>query len=438
MIVSANFMADIIVLGATGCTGQLIAQYLASHPQRHSFTLGLAARSKSRLADLKKKLSLGNDVKEFYVDVANSEEVDSVVQRAKVVINAVGPFWRWGTPVVRACARHGIHYVDLSGEPYWIHDIILEYDYLASKTHAVIIPACGFDSVPSDLSVYLSNKTLKALAGPEANIDSSITAFKLKGTISSGSFQTFVSAFEDVPLQKLREALRDWALSTAIKGPEYEHRQLFYTLPFSNPPVYGGKYFMASTNRAIVQRTWGINELQALETTSSEARTRTYGPKFKYDEFMVQKGKISSVLLSLSLAFTAVCVLIPPFRWLFKMLIPGPGEGPSEQQLQSGFLKVTNVTSSVPVPNKPRTHVRSVIRGRGDPGYGLAAVMISEAALALLLSRAELPDVAREGGVLTPASALGDVLVKRLQNSGRFEFESEVILSEEDESRKTR
>lgn len=130
--------------------------------------------------------------------------------------------------------------------------------------------------------------------------------------------------------------------------------------------------------------------------------------------------------------------MIPPIRWLFKKLIPAPGEGPSEQQLKDGFLEVTNVTSSVPVAGKPATHVRTVLRAQGDPGYALAAVMISEGALALLLSRDELPEAALEGGVLTPSTALGDVLVQRLRQSGRFEIESEVIPAGRDESRKTR
>lgn len=257
-------MADILVLGATGFTGQLITKYLAEHPQRSSFTLGIAARSQAKLADLKKRLNLDESVKEFVVDVTKFEDVENTVQQVKVVINAVGPFWRWGTSVVRACARRGVHYVDLSGEPHWIRDIILEYDYLASKTHAIIVPACAFDSVPSDLSVYLSNKTLKAAAGTDATIDQSISAYNMKFSMSGGSFQTFISILEEVPLVKLRWAMQNWALSTAIKGPKYKHSRLFYTLPFSNPPVYGGRYFMAGANRAIVQRSWGINELRAL------------------------------------------------------------------------------------------------------------------------------------------------------------------------------
>ncbi|GJE97550.1 saccharopine dehydrogenase-domain-containing protein [Phanerochaete sordida] len=429
-------MADILVLGATGYTGQLVTKYLSEHPQRSSFTLGVGARSKGKLSELKKKLRFDDSVKEFVVDVTKYDEVYSVVQHAKVVINAVGPFWRWGTTVVKACAHHGVHYVDLSGEPHWIRDIILEYDYLASKTHAIIIPACGFDSVPSDISVYLSNQTLKKVAGPEATIDESVSGFRLKAAISGGSFQTLISMLEEVPLAKLRRAMQNWSLSTAIQGARYKFNKILYTLPLSDPPVYGGRYFMAGANRAIVQRTWGINELRAMETTSADARIHAYGPKFKYDEFKVCESKLSSVILSLGLAFTAVVLLIPPFRWLFKRIIPAPGEGPSEHQLQTGFLEVTNVTSSVAAPGKPPTHVRTVFRGAGDPGYALAAVMIAEGALALLLAHGALPEHVREGGVLTPASALGDVLVQRLRESGRFEIESGVV--DAVESRKTR
>lgn len=187
---------------------------------------------------------------------------------------------------------------------------------------------------------------------------------------------------------------------------------------------------------------------------------------------MVQGSKFSSYLLSLGLAFAAACLMIPPVRRpssgpphtltslcrsagssrsssqdpvkaranstcpVFFLCAPDADAPP--RQLNDGFLEVTNVTSSVAGANRPRTHVRSVLRAHGDPGYLLASVMISEAALAILLSHAELPDAAKEGGVLTPASALGDVLVQRLQDSGRFEFESEVILGQDEESRKSR
>ncbi|KAI0343620.1 NAD-P-binding protein [Trametopsis cervina] len=427
-------MVDILVIGATGYTGQLVVRYLNEHPERSKFTLGIAARSKGKLTELKAKLSLSDKVRLFYVDVTKWDEMEEVVRSASVVINAVGPYWRWGAPVVRACARHGKHYVDLSGEQHWIREMILKYDYAASKTHAIIIPSCGFDSVPSDLAVFLGNKTLKTLVGPDSEIDSSISAFDVKGSVSGGTFSTIINTFEEVPPYKLQLGMQDWALSTHLRGEPGFSTKLIYKLPFL--PIVGGIWVMAGANTAIVQRSWGLNQRVANNSNSREAKIRSYGPKFKYDEFKVASSTIKSFFLSLSMVFGLAVLIIPPLRWLAKKLGPAPGTGPSEEELKNYSMEVTNITSSVATPSKPATHVRTVVKGNRDPGYVLASVMVAESALALLLSKSELPELAQQGGILTPASALGDVLVKRLEASQLMSFESEVILGSQTENRK--
>ncbi|KAI0821295.1 Saccharopine dehydrogenase-domain-containing protein [Irpex lacteus] len=432
-------MVDILVIGATGYTGHLIVKYLSTHPDKSLFTLGIAARSKPKLDALRKKLSLPDSVQQYYVDVTDQGQVDELVQVAGVVVNAVGPYWTFGTPVLAACARLGKHYVDLTGEQHWVREMILQFDYIASKTHAILIPACGFDSVPSDLAVHLSNRTLKALASPTTSIASSLSAFSVSGALSGGTFSTFVTALEEVPRWKIRVSHREWALSTHLRGERRRERRLWWVLPFSRPQVWGGVWFMGAANRAIVQRTWGLNERAAKENPSQETQLRTYGPEFTYDEFMVTRNKFSAIVLSLSVALGFAAMLIPPIRWLVKKLMPAPGEGPSEEQLKTHRMEVTNVTSSVATPTSPATHVRTVIRAEVDPGYVLAAAFISESALSLHLHHSSLPSWVRQGGVLTPASAIGDVLVKRLEKSGLVQFESEVVVGgEADEDRKRR
>ncbi|OJA20837.1 hypothetical protein AZE42_02498 [Rhizopogon vesiculosus] len=170
-------MVDILILGATGYTGRLIAQYLAAHPQRSSFTFGLAARSQSRLENVVRGLNLPEgDIPTFIVDITKPSDVDAVVQHAKVVINTVGPYWRWGTSVVRACVQQGKHYVDLTGEVHWVKDIIFELDYAAVKSGSIVVPCCGLDSVPSDVLAFVANKTLKSFGGPSTTIDLSTSA----------------------------------------------------------------------------------------------------------------------------------------------------------------------------------------------------------------------------------------------------------------------
>ncbi|CAL1711639.1 unnamed protein product [Somion occarium] len=428
-------MTDLLVLGATGFTGRLITEHLYSHPERSSFTLGLAGRSRTKLTQLKQSLGLDDSVKLFEVDVTNNDQLEQVVKSAKVVINTIGPFSKWGTPVIRICALNGIHYVDLSGEIDWIRDIIEIYDYLATKTHTIIIPSSGMDAIPSDLAVHLSNKTLKALVSPDTSIDTSMSAYRMHGGISGGSISTMITNIEEVPRWKRRVAMSDFVLSNVTGVPQPKPR-LSYTLPFSNPPVYGGIVPMGPANRSIIQRTWGLHQYEASQKPGQ--KVLTYGPQFKYDEFMITKSKTTGALMSIGLVFGMLSLMITPIRWLVKKFAPQPGEGPSPELQKNGFLELINVTSSVPTATQPQRHVRTTIKGQGDPGYSLTAVMISESALSILLHHDELPSLAQEGGILTPMSALGDVLVRRLEKSGRFQFESEIIIGKDVEGRKRR
>ncbi|CAL1711640.1 unnamed protein product [Somion occarium] len=405
-------MTDLLVLGATGFTGRLITEHLYSHPERSSFTLGLAGRSRTKLTQLKQSLGLDDSVKLFEVDVTNNDQLEQVVKSAKVVINTIGPFSKWGTPVIRICALNGIHYVDLSGEIDWIRDIIEIYDYLATKTHTIIIPSSGMDAIPSDLAVHLSNKTLKALVSPDTSIDTSMSAYRMHGGISGGSISTMITNIEEVPRWKRRVAMSDFVL------------------------MYGGIVPMGPANRSIIQRTWGLHQYEASQKPGQ--KVLTYGPQFKYDEFMITKSKTTGALMSIGLVFGMLSLMITPIRWLVKKFAPQPGEGPSPELQKNGFLELINVTSSVPTATQPQRHVRTTIKGQGDPGYSLTAVMISESALSILLHHDELPSLAQEGGILTPMSALGDVLVRRLEKSGRFQFESEIIIGKDVEGRKRR
>ncbi|KAH8103424.1 Saccharopine dehydrogenase-domain-containing protein [Cristinia sonorae] len=432
-------MIDILVLGATGFTGRLITEVLQTHRERPSFSFGIAGRSQSKLAKLKKDLKLDDSVQIFDVDVTSEEQVEGVVSQAAVVINAVGPYWIYGTTVVKACVKLERHYVDLTGESYWVKEIINKFDYVATTKGCTIIPSCGLDSLPSDLAVYLSNRTLKGEAGLDANIDTSTTAVKMDSTISPGTLGTLISFFEQVPRHVKQNANKPFYLSN-VPGGENPPIRLTYSLPHTKPAIYGGFFPLAGGNRAIVQRSWGLREYDLRKSSVNppeDKRKSAYGPDFKYDEFLVTATWTSGLLLSLGFAFTVAFMFLPPVRWIAKKFLSYLPEGPSEHHKKNGRLVVTNVTSSTAAPGTPPVHVRTIIKGQGEAGYYLTSYMITECALALLLSRPELPELGREGGVLTPTTALGDVLVRRLEESGKFTFHSEVF-TDEDEDRKTR
>ncbi|KAG5731966.1 NAD-dependent deacetylase sirtuin-5, partial [Termitomyces sp. T112] len=371
--------SDIVVFGATGFTGRLITRYLVSHPQftQGSFSFAIAARSQSKLHALVQELKLPSSINIVQVDVTDFKSVEAAVQRARVVINTIGPYWRWGTPVVKACARNGVHYVDLTGESVWIKDIVNEFDYLATKTGAIIVPSCGYDSVPSDVSAYLSNKTLKAHG--DYDVATSISGQIVRGGISGGTLNTIFTILEDVPQDKLRESARDYSLSP-VRGEVFPAFRLLYEQVIPGETSVPGSFFlMAPGNTKLVQRTFGLLELQTITATQSGssaeatkiARRERYGSSFAYEEFLIMSSRFSAIAFS-TMFMTGFLLLarLSPLRWLLKKFVPAPGSGPSEESMEKGFFEIINHTTST---STPPVHVKTVFKGDRDPGYALTA-----------------------------------------------------------------
>ncbi|KAI0061950.1 NAD-P-binding protein [Artomyces pyxidatus] len=428
-------MADILIIGANGYCGRLIARYLLTHPERQNFTVALAVRSKSKLSAF--KLPIDDSVKIFELDVHDFVPLEAAVKQVKVVINAAGPYWRYGSPVVIACARNGVHYVDITGETAWIYRIIRHFDYLASQNHAIIIPSCGVDSLPSDAVVHLANKTLKA-ARRDAQIDTSVTAAQLSGGIGGGTISTSVVRIEEISPNFLELAEKDWSLSPVV-GKSVPNQRMVYKLPSPGPssPMYGAIWPMAAINRAIVQRTWGLREYARhyAAVPPLDANEASYGPAFTYEEFYPTRSAIVAFAMSVAMMFGSWCLTVAPIRWLFKRLVTQPGNGPAESTLDNGFMHFVNITTST---ETPPTYVKTTMAGTGDPGFILTAIMVSESALAILLQKDQLPALAARGGVLTPMTALGDVVLTRLQSTGRFDYSSMVVDKNQAEGKKTR
>ncbi|KZT69673.1 hypothetical protein DAEQUDRAFT_726308 [Daedalea quercina L-15889] len=444
-------VTDIIVLGATGFTGRLITSYLAHHPQRAAFTFSVAGRSETKLKALKKQCALDDAVRLVRLDVTKEDEVEEAVKGARVVLNAVGPFIYWGEAIIKACLKHHRQYVDLSGETPWIRDMVFKYDYVAHKAGVLFVHSCGFDSVPADIIVFLSNKTLKAATGSHASLGDSLTVYRANGGFSGGTLASALAIAEEVPLHKLQESNADYAFAPAT-GKSGPKDKLWYHVPFSEAPKrYAMNFFMATGNRAIVQRSWALNVAAAaraykdpVSAEGDDVARSLYGQEFTYDECLEQwhapgvLGWLSVTAASLVFATSmALLLFAPPVRWLFKRLARPSGQGPSEEHMKIGFFEITNYANSVVAPGVPGPHVKTVMHGRGDPGYELSAKMVAECALSAALEGDKLPRMAKEGGMLTPATAFGDVLVKRLEASGAFTFESDVFTPEQ-ESRKRR
>ncbi|CDO75969.1 hypothetical protein BN946_scf184888.g19 [Trametes cinnabarina] len=316
-------MPDILVVGATGFTGRLITRYLLDHPQRTSYTLGIGVRSKSKGKALKKALSLDDSVNIVLLDITRYDEVEAAVKNTNLVINAVGPFWNSGEAIVQACVHHGKKYVDITGEALFIRELIDRYDELATKTSAIIVPACGFDCVPADLAVYLSNQTLKRALGPYTDLGLSQTFYSVNFEFSGGSRATLMSMYEDAPRDKFRESYQDYALSP-VRGFRSPCLHLPRPVPLHSPPIFAAPYVMAGIDRAVVQRTFGLNQLKFStarmlqgEKSGREQeqllRPLTYGSQFRYGEFLFtgSGGYYRALLHSVFMILTLILLRLP-------------------------------------------------------------------------------------------------------------------------------
>jgi len=429
--------STILVIGATGYTGRLVAEYLGNYPNP-AFKLQLGGRSPSKVDALISELNLEGVVPVIF-DTLKADQVDRAIQGASVIINCAGPFYRYGSLVLAACARHGRHYADITGEPWWVMEMIEKYDYLASKTGATIVPFGAFDSVPSDVVSFLGVQKLKEVAGSDVKVGKSITAHSVKGGISGGTLATLLSAFTDVPSATLSRASAHYSLSP-IKGVSKYSPKLWYSFPREIDVSRSGCYYaMEKVNVAAVQRTWGLYE----SGTHSDESTKDlkYGQSFDYVEFMaLPTGRLFSTLVSvILLGGVLLLAIFPPVRWLAQHLFPQAGTGPSEEVRKNGRYEATNITLSIPSPSSPSPrYVRTTLSGKGDPGYSLAALMVSEVGLALLpSSRSKLTPIGQKGGILTPMSACGFTLVERLNATDRVSIESEEVVPGQ-ESRKAR
>ncbi|RXW25652.1 hypothetical protein EST38_g224 [Candolleomyces aberdarensis] len=446
---------DILVLGATGFMGRIITKYLCEHSQKQAFTLALGARSPDKLDQMVKELGVKDKVDELVkVDVGSPESVERAVKGARVVINVVGPYWTWGTPIVAACAKHGVHYVDLTGETPWIRRIVLEYHHAAIQSGAIIVPSCGYDSIPSDMAPWLANKTLKAYVAanrpgtPFVGLGTSLSAQKHKGGISGGTLASLITSLEDYPKDVRREGSKPYCISPFVGRKQPGPRFIYELVIPRAKSIVGGFWVMRNTNVWLVQRTFGLLETKALEVQASgtateeekaEANRARYGPEFVYDEFMQTKSKLSGFLISACLVATfALLTFVRPIRILVKKFGLQSGDGPSEEAMKKGYFQTTNITKSSEGSQPPIT-VQTVVSGKGDPGYLLTGVMISESALSLLLplsyngprqSSSEIrrtTPLAKEGGILTPMTAFGEDLVTRLCDTKLFTCSSFVV-----------
>ena len=394
---------DVVLLGATGFVGRLTAQHLAQAAGRE-VRIALAGRSGSRLTQVRAELGdAGRDWPLITVDVTDGPALAELARRTRVLLTTVGPYLRHGLPVVQACADAGTHYADLTGETLFVRRSIDASHHRAVETGARIVHACGFDSVPSDLSVGLLAEHA-ARDGQGTLAETVLHVRDMRGGVSGGTVDSLrvqtEEAGSDQQLRKLAAsalALTDREAARPGRSRPAPRRRLPVGLD-ARTGRWSAPFVMGGFNRQIVLRT-------------DQLGGWAYGPEFHYREVIdTGQGPVgvaaAAALLAGSTALFGAMSFSPTRRVLDRFL-PDPGKGPSEKTRRNGRFRL-EVTAATTTGARYRAEFAADL----DPGYNGTAVMLGQSGLSLAFDA----DLAERAGVLTPMSAMGEALARRLRD----------------------
>jgi short subunit dehydrogenase-like uncharacterized protein len=385
---------DIIVYGATGFTGQLVAEYLAAHyTGADAPKWAMAGRSLDKLASVRDAIGAPADTALIVADAGDPKSLKAMIDQTRSVVSTVGPYQLYGSELVAACAGSGTDYLDLCGEPVWMRQMIDAHQAMAQSSGARIVFSCGFDSLPFELGVFFAQETAKQTFGAAVHrVKGRVRA--MKGTFSGGTAAsikaTFAAAAKDLSLVALLK--NPFVLTPGFEGPKQ---------PPGNKPMFDQEldawtapFVMATINTRNVHR-------------SNLLMDFPYGRDFIYDE-MVLTGPGEKGEANAKLVVAANAEMGGPGG-------PKPGEGPSREQRDKGMYDLLFVGLA-----PDGRQVRVAVRGDRDPGYGSTSKMISECAICLLRDTPEVP-----AGIWTPGAAMGNRLIKRLVDHAGLTFEVE-------------
>jgi short subunit dehydrogenase-like uncharacterized protein len=399
---------DVVLYGASGFVGQQTVRYFAEHTRRDEVRWAIAGRDRQKLESV--MAQVGVDVEILVADSRDRSAIDAIVSQTRVVLNTAGPFGLYGDEIVAACVRHQTHYVDITGETPWVRDLIDRHHTQAAADGTRIIPCCGFDSVPSDLGAYLVVRYLQQEYGVDCT---QVKAYyQAYGGFNGG---TLASGLDIYDRGQWERVANPFLLNPPESVPADLERHRDPVAPQLDPDLgtWIAPFFMGPVNTRIVRRSWALFDRQH----------EPYGADFCYQEYFKFDPPwawLQSAGMVASFALIAGVLQVPPLRALLLKAIPQPGTGPTEQTMNEGWFRC-----ELWGWGHDGQRVRGLIADVGDPGNRATVKFVCESALALVLDFDRLPGGAARGGVLTPATGLGDVLAERLKRAGmRIEVES--------------
>lgn len=386
---------DLIVYGATGYTGRLVAEYLAQQLAKGSddpvdgwpWRWAMAGRSLEKLAEVRDLIGAPADTPLIVADASDPASLDAMCARTKVVVTTVGPYQLYGNELVAACVRAGIGYADLCGEPAWMRQMIDAHHGAAKQSGAHITFSCGFDSIPFDLGVFvLQQECIRRFGAPAPRIKGRVRAMngKFSGGTAASLKATMAAAAKDRSV--IATLASPFGLTPGFEGAEQ---------PAGNKPEYDEQL-----------GSWATSFIMAPINTKNVHRSNfllghMYGADFVYDEMLLTGPGEGGEQMAKFVASTPM---------IGTENDPKPGEGPTKEERDSGFYDVLFVAS---YPDG-RT-LRLSVKGDKDPGYGSTSKMIAETGIALATCTAP-------GGVWTPGALLGMKLVERLEANAGLSF----------------
>lgn len=398
---------DLIVWGATGFTGRLVAEYLFNkYGANDTIKWAMAGRNQAKLEKVRAAVA-DETVPLVIADSQDEKSLNAMVQRTKVVATTVGPYGKYGSKLVAACVTHQTHYCDLAGEVTWMRQMIDQHHEAAKANGTKIVHTCGFDSIPSDMGVYFIQKEAKAKTGhPAPQIKMRVRA--LVGEISGGTYASLSDTLEKAQKDKSLYGIliEPYSLNPAGErsGPDKRDLQSVVYDKAAKGWIY--PFIMAGINTKVVRR-------------SNALAGYPYGKDFRYDEAVRSGDGIAGRLKAYgNAAMLGMLMLAKPGSFMKKIVdkvLPDPGEGPNKEKREAGFYNLKFITTL-----QDGSTAIGKVTGDRDPGYGSTCKMLAESAICL--AKDDIPDVA---GVLTPSIAMGDALLGRLQaNAGlTFSFE---------------
>jgi short subunit dehydrogenase-like uncharacterized protein len=394
---------DLVLYGATGFVGRLIAAYLAEHAPA-GVRIALAGRTAARLEGVRQDIGGAALVwPTLVVDAADDAAVARLAASTRVLATTVGPYLRYGTGVARACAGAGTDYLDLTGETLFVRWCADELDPIARASGARLVNSCGFDSIPSDLGVFLVAERARADGAGELG-QTTLVVESIRGGVSGGTIDSLRAQLEVTAIDRERRRLvaDPYALSPdRANDPQGRDERDDHRV--RDDPTFGwlAPFVMASYNTRIVRR-------------SNALQNYAYGRGLRYEEVMGfgsgPRAGLTARAYTAGLGLFGLGMSKPAVRRLLDRVLPKPGQGPSPKAQHEGRFRL-----AVHATTTSGARCRATVAAQGDPGYAATALMFAEAALTLVVDRERLPAAA---GVLTPAAALAHPLIDRLRAAG--------------------